>query len=288
MASPGFLYAAVSHKGGAGRSTAAANMAYQSANAGQSVCLVDFDLDSATLGAVLGLAERTVGGKVGIQSLLSVNGDRQISIDHVLLDLRRTRFLDELVFTGANPGAFCLLPGNAEQKELVSEAEMAPILAETLRSLAWSFDVVIVDVRAGKSAALRAILDAASDLDHFTWLLFYRWTHQHLSAARDMIDTLAEWSDAYERSRDVIPVATARIARQDVTGEPWFEHQYDALERREDREIAQRLGRPAHTIPFDRVFQWKEQILCGPRHQGNEATVEAFRNLATELCAGLP
>jgi AAA domain len=283
----GFVYAAVSHKGGAGRSTAAANVAYQAANAGNSVCLVDFDLDSATLGSVLGLEERTVGGKLGIQSLLAVNGQPQITVDHLLLDLKRTRFTDRLVFTTSNPGAFCLVPGNAEQKELVSEAEMAPILRDTLNWLASSFDIVIVDVRAGKSAALRSILDAASGVAHFTWLLFYRWTHQHLSAARDMIDTLSQWSEAYDRRRTIIPVATARIAREEVDGQPWFEHQYDALSLREEREIQQRLGRRAHSIPFDRVFQWKEQILCGPRHEGKPATVEAFCELASVAAEGI-
>jgi hypothetical protein len=288
MASTGFVYAAVSHKGGAGRSTAAANVAYQAANAGRSVCLVDLDLDSATMGAVLGLSERAVGGKLGIQSLLATDGLPQVSIDRLLLDLRNVRFVDDLVFTGANPGAFYLVPGNAEQKELVSEAEMGPILADALSWLATTFDIVIVDVRAGKSAALRAILDAAASLDHFTWLLFYRWTHQHLSAARDMVETLSQWAQAYEQPRPVVPVSTARIARVDVNGDPWFEHQYDALQLREDREIAQRLGRPAESIPFDRVFQWKEQILCGPRHQGGQATVAAFRDLANCLAMGMP
>lgn len=287
MTTTGLVYAAVSHKGGTGRSTAAANIAYQAANAGRNVCLVDFDLDSATIGAVLGLAERTVGAKRGIQSLLSANGARQ-SLDGVLLDLRRERFVDPLVFTGANPGAFHLLPGNAEQKELVSEAEMGPILAEALTWLATSFDLVLVDVRAGKSAALRAMLDAASGLEHFAWLLFYRWTHQHLSAARDMIATLEHWSQAYEMRRTIVPVSTARIRRSQVVGKPWFEHQYNTLEVREDREIAQRLGRPAESIPFDNVFQWKEQILCGPRHQGDAATVDAFRDLASDLAEGVP
>lgn len=282
----GHVYAAISHKGGAGRSTAAANAAFQAADAGYSVCLVDLDLDSATLGAVLGLSDSVVGGNVGIQSLLAVNRRQDLSPGELLIDLHAARYKDKLTFTGASPGAFRLLPGNARQETLVGDQAMATILGDALSWLANQFNLVIIDVRAGKSEALRALLYGARDLDEFSCLLFYRWTHQHLSAASDMIDTLQVWSDAFEISTPVIPVATARISKAAVADKRWFKHQHDELERREDLEIAGRLGRSARVIPFDPVFQWKEQVLCGPKHAGMPETEAAFRDLGLALAQG--
>lgn len=279
------VYAAISHKGGAGRSTASANIAYQAANAGHSVCLVDLDLDSATLGSVLGLSKQTVGARLGIQTLLAQDAPAGVPLEEVLIDLNRAEFKERLTFSGSNHGAFYLLPGNSQQRELVDEVSMVPILDDVLRRLSSQFDLVLIDVRAGKSGVVRAILEVGVGLPHFQWLLFYRWTHQHLAAAHDMVHTLRETDRG--RSLEIVPIATARIARESVGDHLWFQQQYDDLRVREDREIARLVGRDPFAIPFDRVFQWKEQILLPSRREASPATVTAFRELASALVVGV-
>jgi MinD-like ATPase involved in chromosome partitioning or flagellar assembly len=71
---PAKVFACISHKGGTGRTTTAANVAYRLALRNRSVCCVDLDLDSPTFGAVAGLRGMEQGAEIGIHDFLHLAG----------------------------------------------------------------------------------------------------------------------------------------------------------------------------------------------------------------------
>jgi hypothetical protein len=132
------------------------------------------------------------------------------------------------------------------------------------------------------------------------WLVFHRWTRQHVAAAsglvygnRGLIDVGKNRghleSDLLDQIRFVRTAVVAPDSPETMglraTQEAWLRKVNEDLN---DRAIDLRLGRSSviATVPLDPVLQWREQLITDQDiydDVANAATVEAFRKLAEDL-----
>lgn len=284
----------LSNKGGSGRSTAAANVGVQVASAGYSVCLVDLDLRSATLGAVLGLprmengidaATRYPSGpSLGVLDLLGADvlredaaGSRQRTAPPPFLATRHDAWRAPGRRRPPLAGDLWLVPGNARDERLAWHEALAQRLRTMIEVLRGAHDLTIIDLRAGKHDMLRALIEAgrtspADSID--LWLVFHRWTHQHVYAASALAEHLALLHRGRPTGPPILLVRTADGATTQAT----------------DRDLAVLSTRRLHafplfrpTIPFSPTLQQRETILRPRGDAADEGTVDAFRRLGAFL-----
>jgi hypothetical protein len=133
------------------------------------------------------------------------------------------------------------------------------------------------------------------------WLVFHRWTRQHILAANSLVfgeRGLLDVSVAHGRDReevidDIRFVRTAIVDANapDLAGlRPpqlaWLREANRGLQR-----LAAELqvGRSAMlgAVPLDPVLQWREQLITDSdvwaRHVANQATIEAFDSIAKKI-----
>ncbi|WP_034263255.1 SCO2523 family variant P-loop protein [Actinospica robiniae] len=307
---------ATSDKGGTGRSVTSCNIAYRRALMGDDVAYLDFDFGSPTAGAVFDIpkAERGVDSGDGLHSyFLRGKRPQQLEVAAVtdndsLRDLRRR-----------SAGRLVLIPGDLDGGEFDTRSRpgprgragrgepnsMAESCARLLVDLDNEFDFIIVDLSAGRSYAVDLVLEATAlpqmDQAICRWLVFHRWTRQHIIAAEGLVfgrkglieggvdrghdrETLRK-SLRYVRTA-VVNLKEARFGAETAAQESWL-REYD----RKLTELAdqKRLGRAntAGQIPFDPVLQWREQIVSNADVEvskvANQATVRAFVSLAENL-----
>jgi MinD-like ATPase involved in chromosome partitioning or flagellar assembly len=274
------VVACISHKGGTGRTTTTANVAYRLALRNRSVCCVDLDLDSPTFGAVAGLRGMEQGAEVGIHDFLHVAGSitprsPELATD-ALVDIWQEA---DLPHPGVGrAGRLRLLPGGRKRLglKLVQVEQQGKILAGILARLRNEFDHVLLDVRSGASDTVEAVLAADDEIKAIRWLVFFRWTPQHLAGAADLCERL---SSAGAESELV------RTAFSDpATMDRWFQEQHRALTLRVRKILP---GREFLTdIPVEPMLQWKESILTEDDVRdgaASSATVESYEALASKL-----
>jgi MinD-like ATPase involved in chromosome partitioning or flagellar assembly len=275
------VYACISHKGGTGRTTTTANVAYRLALRNRSVCCVDLDLDSPTFGAVAGLRGMERGAPIGIHDFLHVDGRRfsprppDLAGD-ALVDIWQQTELPRPPVGKA--GRLRLLPGGRERLglDLGSPERQGKILGQIVARLRDEFDHVLLDVRSGASDTVEAVLAADDDLHAIYWLVFFRWTPQHLAGAADLCERLTS-AEA--------ELALIRTAYSDATEmDSWFREQHRALTLRA-RELLP--GREVLTdIPVEPMLQWKEGIITEEHLRdevASESIVESYEELASKL-----
>jgi hypothetical protein len=202
-------------------------------------------------------------------------------------------------------GRLVLLPGNRDGGEFSLSADMPARCAELFLKLDHEFDLCIVDLSAGRSCALDLVLEATArpELRFLTcrWLVFHRWTRQHLLAAHGLVygdrgllmagerrghnrQTLAE-SVRYVRTA----VLDLSVDQESVTRAPqsaWL-RTYDKRLREQADKLRMGRARLAGQIPHDPVLQWSERVIADSDVSGlriaNQATVDAFEDLAARL-----
>ena len=164
---------------------------------------------------------------------------------------------------------------------------------------------MLVDLSAGRSYAAEIVIAATSSpgMANITtrWLVFHRWTRQHIHAAnglvygeRGLLD-IGE-SHGLERDKFIEDIRFVRTAivdpnTPDLTGlRPpqlaWLREANRGLQR-----LAAELevGRSAMlgAVPLDPVLQWREQLITDSdvwaRHVANQATIEAFDSIAKKM-----
>ena len=203
--------------------------------------------------------------------------------------------------TSLGAGRLVLLPGDlngGEPTQLTDQ--MVRRFATLLLKLQSSFGIILVDLSAGRSVAAELALTAASRTELANvptrWLIFHRWTKQHLIAAAGLRDGLL--SSAEERGHDrraledslrfvrtafVDPDAEAGLRATQVMWLREVDNQLNDLARR------LRLGNQTllETVPLDPLLQWQEQLLTDydtdTRDVANTATVKAFEEIARKL-----
>ncbi|ADP80132.1 SCO2523 family variant P-loop protein [Pseudofrankia inefficax] len=296
------LVFAVSDKGGTGRSVTGCNVAYRLALRGHDVCYLDFDFGSPTSGAIFGIemASHGTASGAGLHSYFAGQASEPEQIDIWSRSDRR-----ELRRHPLSSGRLVLVPGDKGGGEFPASNGLADQCRRLFLRLDDEFDVIFVDLSAGRSYAAEMSLAAtASDAlaaVRARWLLFHRWTRQHIIAAaglafeeNGLLDVgkrcghdRVELEDAMRFVRTaVLDPGSAQLAGLRPTQAAWLQ---DC--NRDLQELAAKLGvgRTAllAEVPLDPLLQWREQLITDNDVHlagvANTETTQAFDQVARRL-----
>ncbi|GAA4962100.1 SCO2523 family variant P-loop protein [Yinghuangia aomiensis] len=290
-----------SDKGGTGRSVTSGNLAYRRALYGDDVCYLDFDFGSPTAAGVFDIA--AAGAMLehgGLHSYLQGRASTPRALDVWAASDRRT-----LSSPTAVRGRLDLFPGDAGGGEFAITPQATDNCVDLLLRLEEEFDCCFVDCSAGRSYALDMMLTATADprLAHVCcrWLVFHRWTRQHVAAAaglvfgpRGVLQSGIVRGHDREALRDSVRFVRTAVPSADAHGlgqlrpsqVAWLRECDDQL-----RSLAVRLHLGPSvvlgTTPFEPLLQWREQIITDAdvsiTRVANAATVDAFDDLARRL-----
>ncbi|OCF88568.1 hypothetical protein AW168_19760 [Nocardia brasiliensis] len=294
------LVFSTSDKGGTGRSVTSCNLAYRLSAKDYRVAYLDFDFGSPTSGALFEIEKMDRGVVEG-------NGLHQYFTGAVNPPVRydiRSQTNRENLRAIRHPYELTLFPGDRGGGEFAATEQVVKKCIELMVICQQEFDVIFVDLSSGRSAALEIVLraTAAEPLQavESRWLVFHRWTRQHILAANGLVhgpNGLLETgtSCGHDAGRLLDSVRYVRTAVPDTNeGEgdkdrgpqwAWLREQNRALEY-----LAQRnqLGESVTlgTTPVEPMLQWREQLILDSdvdRNIANKGTVEAFEELADGL-----
>jgi len=297
------LVFAASDKGGTGRSVTSSNLLYRSALQGNDVCYVDFDFGSPTAGAIFGLegAENgTMSGR-GTHRYLRAEASQAERID-VWSETDRPTVRQR----PAGAGRLVLLPGDKGGADFTRNAQ--PNLRRCIDlflTLNAEFSLCIVDLSAGRNLAVELALRATAAPElrgvQSRWLVFHRWTRQHVIAAGGLVygrsTGLIDLAQKYNHDVDDFTdrLRFVRTAIIDLTSPSqrgltapqsiWLGKCDDKLRELADKH---RVGKDLllGTVPLDPMLQWQEQLITDDDiAQGiaNRETRDAFDSLAKRI-----
>lgn len=295
------LVFSISDKGGTGRSVTSCNLAFRLALDGKNVAYLDFDFGSPTAGALFEIssANRGVTNREGLHSYLLGN-----IASPTRLDVRTNTDRAALRTAQARAGRLVLLPGDEGGAEFLSaDEQMVERCARLLMELEQEFRVTIVDLSSGRSAAVEIVLRATAQqlLSRSTvrWLVFHRWTRQHILAAhglvhgshgliemgRDCTHDPARLLESIRYVRTAVPPANSQATAERPAQAAWLQEQNTALKK---LATGYRLGSAnlLGATPMEPVLQWREQVILDAdvaANIANEATTAAFAQLARRL-----
>jgi hypothetical protein len=296
------LIFATSDKGGTGRSVTSSNVIYRRALQGGDVCYLDFDFGSPTAGTIFNIPAVIRG---------TTNGDGLHS--YLQLKLSEPKQLDvwsesdRSSLRGRPPGAgrLVLFPGDAGGADFPCNRDIVQRCASLFLRLNEEFEVCLVDLSAGRTYATEMVLAATAEPAlqsvAMRWLVFHRWTQQHIIAAAGLVyggRGILEIGVARGHDRDklsdsirfvrtaVVDPNSAELAGLRPAQVAWLREVNQNLQ-----ELAgqYKLGRTAVVgrVPLDPVLQWREQLISDHdiyAHQiANRETVDAFEALAERL-----
>jgi CobQ/CobB/MinD/ParA nucleotide binding domain len=294
------LIFATSDKGGTGRSVTGCNLAYRLALRGLDVCYVDFDFGSPTAGAIFELAGVATGTEHG--GLHSVLQGR--SAEPLRFDVWAQSDRDVLRSRPASAGDLVLFPGDRGGGEFMLGRDALQRCTELFLRLEAEFDVCFVDLSAGRSHAIDAVLEVTARPELRAtvsrWIVFHRWTRQHIVAAADLLygehGMLATGvdhghdEDALRSSIRLVRTAVLDLRSPELAQIPAAQAQWLADCNRDLLSLAasKDIGRTVllGQTPMDPVLQWREQLISDTdvvNHIANEATVGAFTDLADRM-----
>jgi hypothetical protein len=292
---------AASDKGGTGRSVTSANIAFQRALAGDDVCYLDFDFGSPTAAAVFDVPA-AMGGieQGGLHSYLQEKVNEPVRLDvwasteHPVLRNRP-----------ANSGDLVLLPGDRSGGEFAVVKETVSRCIDLFVRLNSEFDVVMVDLSAGRSYAVDMALEVTARPElrgiDARWLVYHRWTRQHVIAASGLVfGPRGIIAGGVTRGHDVEElrgsIRFVRAAVPDPEKPPWslVPAAQSAWMRKCDQEL-DRLAADRNvgytaiigSVPLEPVLQWHEQLITHEdvvsSQVANMETLLALRDLADKL-----
>jgi hypothetical protein len=296
------LLIATSDKGGTGRSVTGSNVVYRRALQGGDVCYVDFDFGSPTAGAVFGISALSRGTTTGSGTHSYLHGR---SPAEELWDVWQHSDRTSLRQRPPGTGRLVLVPGDAGGGEFSFDDDMVERCIDLFLRLHSEFEVVLVDLSAGRSYAAELVIAATSAPEMAgvitRWLVFHRWTRQHIVAAAGLVfgeRGLLDIGELHgrERERFIEDIRFVRTALVDPNAPDLAGLRPPQLAwLREANRDLQRLagemdvGRSAMlgAVPLDPVLQWREQLITDSdvwaRHVANQATVEAFESIAKNM-----
>lgn len=291
---------ATSDKGGTGRSVTSANVVYRKARQGSDVAYVDFDFGSPTAGAVFGVSRAMRGvPDGGLHSYFHDKVDTPVE-----LDIWETSDRQSLKGRDFSIGRLVLLPGDEGGGEFGLTEDMVRRCVTLLLRLEEEFDVSLVDLSAGRSYAASMVLAATARPEMrgvvTKWLVFHRWTRQHLIAANGLAyGEHGIVKTGVKRGHDEATLLNSiRFIRTAVVDPDSEELGLRAAQivwlrecHRELNRLATKLRLDNRTlfgsVPLDPVLQWQEQLITdfdtATRRAANWSTVEAFDSIATRL-----
>jgi CobQ/CobB/MinD/ParA nucleotide binding domain len=292
------LVFAASDKGGTGRSVTSCNIAYHLAER-KSVAFLDFDFGSPTAGMIFEIAnvERGIDSD-GLHSYIRGKITEPRHVD-VWQDSSRA----ELRLSNANSRRLVLFPGDKGGAEFASSPKSVTRCVELFSKLDREFDVCIIDLSAGRSNAVQMALKATTEpaLRSITtrWLIFHRWTRQHIIAAHGFVYEsrgLLEVGTSVGHNMDVllnsirfvrtaVPNLNSPSTTNSAAQATWLhacDEELNKLALRNNIGRSRLLG----NTPMEPVLQWREQVISDADVSANIAnvgTVTAFRKLASNL-----
>jgi hypothetical protein len=290
-----------SDKGGTGRSVTSSNLVYRSALVGRASCYLDFDFGSPTAGAIFNIADAYNGTKNG--GLHSYLQGRCATPEY--LDIWGSSDRASLRVRPAGAAPLVLLPGDAGGSEFPADSQIYQKCADLFQKLEEQYELTVIDLSAGRSYATDMALAATAhpNFRNITtrWLVFHRWTRQHVRAAANLVyedeGILAAGSrhghDREELAASLRFVRTAVInPRADELG--GLRPAQISFLRECDRDLTNLAGdlqvgrtRVIGSVPLDPLLQWREQLISDndvyDRKIANQATIEAFDKLAVDL-----
>jgi hypothetical protein len=297
---------ATSDKGGTGRSVTSANMVYRKALTGKDVAYLDFDFGSPTSGAIFQAAEieRGIKNGRGLHSYF-----RNVAQQPEYVDLWQASRRNSLQDQPGNAGRLVLVPGDFGGSEFSLRQDMPGRCVSLFLRIEEQFDLCLVDLSAGRSYALELALTATARSEFrsipIRFLVFHRWTRQHIIAAegllngpRGILDTgkRAGWNEDELRSNiKFVHTAVIDPNAPTPTGAPaglrapqvnWLTAADGDMLR-----LAADLGlghlKTLGSVPLDPVLQWQEQLITDHdvhvREIANRETVASFEKLASDL-----
>jgi hypothetical protein len=296
------LLIATSDKGGTGRSVTGSNVVYRRALQGGDVCYVDFDFGSPTAGAVFGISALSRGTTTGSGTHSYLHGR---SPAEELWDVWQHSDRTSLRQRPPGTGRLVLVPGDAGGGEFSFDDDMVERCIDLFLRLHSEFEVVLVDLSAGRSYAAEIVIAATSSPEMAgvttRWLVFHRWTRQHIVAAAGLVfgeRGLLDIGELHGRERerfieDIRFVRTALVDPNapDLAGLRPPQLAWLREANRELQRLAAELyvGRSAMlgAVPLDPVLQWREQLITDgdvwARHIANQATIDAFESIAKSM-----
>ncbi|WP_333771213.1 SCO2523 family variant P-loop protein [Streptomyces sp. IBSBF 2435] len=295
------LVFAASDKGGTGRSVTSANIAFRRALAGDDVCYLDFDFGSPTAAAVFDVPG-AMGGieQGGLHSYLQGKANEPARLD-VWAQTEHQVLRDR----PANSGSLVLLPGDRSGGEFAVVKDTVTRCVDLFLRLDSEFDLVVIDLSAGRSYAMDMALDVTARPEMRgvgnRWLVYHRWTRQHVIAASGLVfgprgilaGGVARGHDADElRGR----IRFVRAAVPDPEAPPWSlvpaaqsawmrkcDQDLDRLAADRDIGFTAIIG----SVPLEPVLQWREQLITDEdvlsSRVANLETLTAIQDLADKL-----
>jgi hypothetical protein len=292
------LVFAASDKGGTGRSVTSCNIAYHLAQR-KNVAYLDFDFGSPTAGAIFEVAKVERGvDRGGLHSY--VEGG---AADPRQVDVWQSSGRVHLRTANVRAYRLVLFPGDRGGAEFPSDPERVERCIELFGKLDVEFDICVVDLSSGRSSAMEMVLKAtaAPPLRSIAarWLVFHRWTQQHIVAAHSLVfdgrglldvgkaaghdpDELLE---SIRFVRTAVPNLNSRLATDSPAQATWLRACDAELKKLANRN---KLGqsRTLGSTPMEPVLQWREQVISDAdvsANIANQSTVTAFRDLANKL-----
>ncbi|MBM9507630.1 SCO2523 family variant P-loop protein [Actinacidiphila acididurans] len=295
------LVFAASDKGGTGRSVTSANVAFRRALAGDDVAYVDFDFGSPTAAAVFDVPEAMGGVESGgLHTYLRGKAAEPVRVD-VWAETEHEVLRDRP--TGA--GNLVLLPGDRSGGEFAVGKDVLRRCTDLFLRLNSEFDIVVVDLSAGRSFAMDMALEVTSLPElrgvGSRWLVYHRWTRQHVIAASGLVfGSRGILAGGVARGHDEEDLANrirfVRAAVPDPEAAPWamVPPAQSAWMRKCDQDLnelaAQRnvgYTRMLGSIPLEPVLQWREQLITDEdvlsSRVANMETLQALKDLAQAL-----
>ena len=295
------LVFATSDKGGTGRSVTSSNVVYRRAIQGGDVCYLDFDFGSPTAGAIFNIAAVIRG---------TLNGGLHSYLQGELSEPERLDVWSESDRVGlrdrpAGAGRLVLLPGDAGRGEFPSNRDMVQRCVSLFLRLEEEFELCLVDLSAGRSYATAMVLAATAEpeLRSVTtrWLVFHRWTRQHIIAAnglvygdRGILDIGVDRGHDRRALNDSIRFVRTAVVDPNSAELAGLRPAQVAWLRETNRDLQElagqrKLGRTSMLglVPLDPVLQWREQLISDDdtyaSQIANRETVDAFETLAKRL-----
>jgi hypothetical protein len=293
------LLFATSDKGGTGRSVTGSNVMYRRALQGGDVCYVDFDFGSPTAGAIFGISALNRGTTTGSGTHSYLQGRSPVE---ELWDVWQHSGRMSLRQRPPGTGRLVLVPGDAGGGEFVFDNDMIDRCIDLFLRLHSEFEVVLIDLSAGRSYATEMVIAATSAPEMSgvlsRWLVFHRWTRQHVMAAAGLVfgeRGLLDIGESFGREReqffeDIRFIRTAIVDPNtpDLAGLRPPQLAWLREADKDLRTLAAELGVGRSTmlgaVPLDPVLQWREQLITdadvNARHVANQATLTAFDAIA--------
>ncbi|NUR62393.1 MAG: ParA family protein [Catenulispora sp.] len=290
-----------SDKGGTGRSVTSCNLAYRLSLIGQDVAYLDFDFGSPTAGAIFEIPTLERGTPDGgLHSYILGKVAEPARVD-VRVVTERTALKER----PPGSGKLSLFPGDVGGAEFHLTNDHIKKAIDLFETVEREFDVAIVDLSAGRSSALDMSLQAVSPkvrprkADPIRWLLFHRWTTQHVIAASGLLfaengivacATNAGFDQRGFRSmvrtiRTAVPDDTAFGKETTPEQEAWLRKSDDILK---GLAKARGLGQDllAGLTPLEPMLLWREQVIMDvdvKRRLAKRATTKSFDELADRI-----